>query len=645
MLSWFCRQSIAKKLAVGVGAQIVLLIAVCVISSLNSFSAEVSIDDLARRGDHKALVSRIEAEFSDARMFAWRTLATGETRSWGDAEKSLSAAAADLSQLVSITHTAAKREKAQALLPVFEKYRKGLDALQRYKSFAEIGGDPAARELEENTSRDGETIAGMLPPVAGLYTEVADQTQAEAKANAGFALALTLALGTGGVAMALALAVVSFVSIRRPINAIAAATGAFARGDLALAIPHVEERNEIGEMARAFDMLRAQAIEKQRLEAEAAKSRAAVEAERERSAAEKARAAEEQTVAVLALGAGLGRLAEGDLTTRLEAGFTAQFAKIRDDFNQAAEKLMQAVSTVVASASVIRSGANEVSSASNDLSARTEQQAASLEETAAALDEITATLKKSADSARHASEVVVNADGDAKKGAVVAKQAIDAMEAIAKSSNEIGRIIGVIDEIAFQTNLLALNAGVEAARAGEAGKGFAVVASEVRALAQRSAGAAKEIKGLISTSAAKVGSGVTLVAETGKALERIIAEVSEINRVVADIAAGAQEQATGLSQVNTAINQMDQSTQQNATMVEESNAASHSLSQETNHLAALTERFQLGGRSADTAMRRELQKIAPHAFAKPARPAAAKRIRPPASRPRAVAKENNWSEF
>ena len=125
MLSWFCRQSIAKKLAVGVGAQIVLLIAVCVISSLNSFSAEVSIDDLARRGDHKALVSRIEAEFSDARMFAWRTLATGETRSWGDAGKSLNAAAADLSQLVSITHTAAKREKAQALLPVFEKYRKG----------------------------------------------------------------------------------------------------------------------------------------------------------------------------------------------------------------------------------------------------------------------------------------------------------------------------------------------------------------------------------------------------------------------------------------------------------------------------------------------------------------------------------------
>ena len=197
MLSWFCRQSIAKKLAVGVGAQIVLLIAVCVISSLNSFSAEVSIDDLARRGDHKALVSRIEAEFSDARMFAWRTLATGETRSWADAGKSLNAAAADLSQLVSITHTAAKREKAQALLPVFEKYRKGLDALQRYKSFAEIGGDPAARELEENTSRDGETIAGMLPPVAGLYTEVADQTLGRGQGQRGFRVGADACAGYG----------------------------------------------------------------------------------------------------------------------------------------------------------------------------------------------------------------------------------------------------------------------------------------------------------------------------------------------------------------------------------------------------------------------------------------------------------------
>ena len=263
---------------------------------------------------------------------------------------------------------------------------------------------------------------------------------------------------------------------------------------------------------------------------------------------------------------------------------------------------METVRAVVASAGAIHSGAREISSASDDLSQRTEQQAASLEETAAALDEITATLKKSAEGAKHASQVVASADDDAKKGAVVVKQAVEAMDAISKSSDQIGRIIGVIDEIAFQTNLLALNAGVEAARAGDAGRGFAVVASEVRALAQRSAEAAKEIKGLISTSSSQVGSGVSLVAESGKALERIIAQVSEINRVVAEIAAGAQEQASGLQQVNSAINQMDQSTQQNATMVEESTAASHSLSQETTQLASLIERVP--GRRTQAARRR-----------------------------------------
>ncbi len=180
-------------------------------------------------------------------------------------------------------------------------------------------------------------------------------------------------------------------------------------------------------------------------------------------------------------------------------------------------------------------------SASDNLSERTEQQAASLEETAAALDEIASALDKSADGVKHASQLVAAADQDAKKGSVVVKQAVEAMGAISKSSEQIGQIIGAIDEIAFQTNLLALNAGVEAARAGDAGKGFAVVASEVGVLAQRSAETAKEIKGLVSSSTAQVESGVQRVADTGKLLERIMAEVNEINHVVADLASCAQE--------------------------------------------------------------------------------------------------------
>ncbi len=235
----------------------------------------------------------------------------------------------------------------------------------------------------------------------------------------------------------------------------------------------------------------------------------------------------------------------------------------------------------------------EISSAADDLSRRTEQQAASLEQTAAALDQITATGKTTAKGATHARDVVSNAQKDAERTGAAVRRTVEAMGGIERSAHQITQIIGVIDEIAFQTNLLALNAGVEAARAGEAGRGFAVVASEVRALAQRSADAAKEIKSLISTSSGQVAEGVALVAETGQALERILQQVNDINKVVADIAEGVEEQAVGLGQVNAAINQMDQATQQNAAMVEQSTAASTSLAHEASELADLISRFRV----------------------------------------------------
>ena len=184
------------------------------------------------------------------------------------------------------------------------------------------------------------------------------------------------------------------------------------------------------------------------------------------------------------------------------------------------------------------------------------------------------------------------------------------MDQIESSARQINQIIGVIDEIAFQTNLLALNAGVEAARAGDAGKGFAVVASEVRALAQRSAGAAKEIKTLISASGVQVSQGVELVGKTGKALQRIVDQVAEIDSLVSEIAASAHEQATGLNEVNTAVNQMDQVTQQNAAMVEESTAATHSLAQETEELSRLIGRFRIG-QPAEAAPARAANRPAP----------------------------------
>ena len=249
---------------------------------------------------------------------------------------------------------------------------------------------------------------------------------------------------------------------------------------------------------------------------------------------------------------------------------------------------------IIVNVAGITTGAGEISQASDDLSKRTEQQAASLEETAAALDQITATVRRTAAGARQASDAVTAAKGEAEHSGVVVTQAVSAMGQIEKSSQQISQIIGVIDEIAFQTNLLALNAGVEAARAGDAGRGFAVVAQEVRALAQRSAEAAKEIKGLISTSTQQVGQGVDLVGQTGKALQSIVAKVAEIDTLVSEISSSAQEQATGLAEVNTAVNQMDQVVQQNAAMVEQSTAASHSLANEAQEMARLVSRFQVG---------------------------------------------------
>ena len=323
--------------------------------------------------------------------------------------------------------------------------------------------------------------------------------------------------------------------------------------------------------------------------------------------------------AVNELGDGLARLAENDLEHRLDEPFGPSFESLRVNFNRSLEKMQNTILKIAGNTAAIQSGTQEIFAASDDLSRRTEQQAASLEETAAALNEITETVKKSAEGASHARAVVATADSDAKKSAIVVRQAVEAMEAISKSAHQISQIIGVIDEIAFQTNLLALNAGVEAARAGDAGRGFAVVASEVRALAQRSAEAAKEIKELISASTSQVSQGVELVTETGKSLERILTQVTDINTVVTEIAAGAKEQATGLEEVNTAINQMDQVTQQNAAMVEETTAASHALSQETAQLAELVSQFRVGGASHDDGLRRELKKTAPHAFKSPAK--------------------------
>ncbi|PTS88734.1 PAS domain-containing methyl-accepting chemotaxis protein, partial [Caulobacter sp. HMWF009] len=288
--------------------------------------------------------------------------------------------------------------------------------------------------------------------------------------------------------------------------------------------------------------------------------------------------------AVEQLADALESLAANDLAYRMDRPIDPQFQKVRDDFNAAISALDETMGGVASVIQSVGAGADEISRASDDLSRRTEQQAASLEETAAALDEITSTVNRSAEGAKQAAGAASEARVDAAKSGEIVSGAVTAMDEIETGSSQINQIIGVIDEIAFQTNLLALNAGVEAARAGEAGRGFAVVAQEVRALAQRSADAAKEIKVLIANSSAQVERGVKLVGETGRALSGIVSKVSQIDSLITEIAQSSREQATGLNEVNVAVNQMDQVTQQNAAMVEETTAASANLQTEAAEL-------------------------------------------------------------
>jgi methyl-accepting chemotaxis protein len=253
---------------------------------------------------------------------------------------------------------------------------------------------------------------------------------------------------------------------------------------------------------------------------------------------------------------------------------------------------------VVSAVSGLNSGAGGIATAADDLSRRSEAQAASLEETAAALDEITATVRRTAEGAKEAHRAVGDAQAEAGRSREVVASAVEAIGGIEASSRQVAQIIGVIDEIAFQTNLLALNAGVEAARAGDAGRGFAVVAQEVRALAQRSADAAKEIKVHIGDSERQVASGVSLVGAAGETLQRIAGQVGAISDVITEIAASAQEQSSGLSQVNIAVNQMDQGTQHTTAMASRSASSSQALLNEVRSLADLVQRFKVGGTSA-----------------------------------------------
>ena len=399
-------------------------------------------------------------------------------------------------------------------------------------------------------------------------------------------------------------------SLSGPIRRLASVMRRMAEGDLDAEVEHIDRRDEIGGMARAVLIFKQSGMERERLEHEAELSRQTAEKERVERADEKAGAAKADQIVVAALGEGLRQLSNGDLVARLTDPFASNAEQLRVDFNAAVDQLEAAMVIVDETTQTIHSRTIGISASAAELSHRTEQQAASLEEAAASLEVITNVTKQTAASANGARGAALAAKSDAEAGGEIVRQAVAAMASIEQSSKEVSQIVGVIDEIAFQTNLLALNAGVEAARVGDAGRGFAVVATEVRALAQRSADAAKGIRELISKSASQVGRGVELVSGAGTALDRIIEQVADLTSAVAAIAASAKDQAEGLQHINGAVNLMDRMTQQNAAMVQETTSATSSLANDAEELTRLVGHFKTRSRGASNQDRSVHKRIA-----------------------------------
>jgi methyl-accepting chemotaxis protein len=597
----FDRLRIVTKLMIGFGLMLAVVAGLSLVGALGNMKSRAALEDLMRYKDAESLGSVAARRFEEARVQMWMALATGDTTYWANADLSMQIVSNTLDDLAGQTPDPALAAKIKHWSDLVEAYKKLKDDLQTLHGRNEAMATVQGKQFATNAKIRSAEIASAGEQLRRGFGAAATDVQDRA---ARLSNQLTAAaVGVGGVSLVLCAALGFFItrSIRRPLARLGEAMARLAEGDLAAPIPGVDQRNELGDMARRVEVFKTGANEKRRVEAEAAVERSRSESERAASSQHIAAAAEVTAQAMQAVGQGLGSLASGDLTVRLSEAARARHGQVVVDFNQAVERLQATMQAIVDSARVIHDGMGDIGRASADLSGRAERQAADIKTTASQLDRITATVVKSTDGLRHAREVAATADRDAAQGASVVAKAVAAMQGISKSSGEIGRIIGVIDEIAFQTNLLALNAGVEAARAGEAGRGFAVVASEVRALAGRSAEAAKEIKTLISGSAAEVTSGVALVGETGRTLERILARVSDINRIVAEIASGAQEQAGGLKLVNGAINQMDESTQSYAAMASETSAATQRLIAASEQLTGLIGEFRLAEAERDFA--------------------------------------------
>jgi methyl-accepting chemotaxis protein len=470
-------------------------------------------------------------------------------------------------------------------------WREAFDALLPAIEHGDAVGALAARARLADLFAAHYAIVQKEVKAANDFAQATEAAAAELDRKQGF-----MSLGVFAAIAAALFGIYLFLraKLATPVRRLAAYMTRLTREPVADPVPYSGRNDEIGEMCEAVNFFKATLEKIRAAEAEAETQRAKVaEQLKDREAGAKWYI-ENRDFFFKEYTSAMQRLADGDLQARLEKPFIKDYETLRETFNKAMERLQSTMKSVVATNEGMHRSTMEITNAVEDLSRRNETQAATLAETASAIDAITQTVRSAAEGAAAAREIVSLAKADATRGEKIVRDAIEAMGGIKQSSEKIGQIVGLIDEIAFQTNLLALNAGVEAARAGEAGKGFAVVATEVRGLAQRSAQAAKEINALISDSNAKVQVGVTLVTDSGDSLHSIVEQVARIDGAVNDIAASAETQSNGLREVNSAMHEIDRVTQQNAAMAEETSAAARTLANDGGELNALINRFQIG---------------------------------------------------
>ena len=497
-----------------------------------------------------------------------------------------------------------------------------------------VGVSEAQRKVIEE-ARQSEAVSQRLQQQMRSYTAFVDkrgdEVAADADRTAETAYRILLIVAVAGVIGGLAVGfVIGNLGVSKPIGNIVQGLRKLAAGDVQVEIYGVDRKDEIGLIAAAMQVFKQNALEKIRLQAEQEEQRKAFEAARIaqeerldqsfgmilnaatagdlskrvdhagmegvmfRLAEGMNRLLDITDAALTEVGSVLNTMAGGDLSKRVKGDFKGVFARMKGDANGMADRLSEIVGQLSDTTTNLRVASSEISEASRDLASRTESQASSLEETAAAMQEVTTTVKQNAENAQAANQLAATARDTAEKGSKVAEQTVDAMTQIEASAQKISEIVGLIDEIAFQTNLLALNASVEAARAGEAGKGFAVVAQEVRALAQRSANASRDIKSLIAASNGHVRSGAGLVGQAGQSLQDIVIAIKKVSDIVAEIAAASREQSTGLEQVNAAVTQMDELTQRNSALVEETSASAQALSNQAQELTEVVSFFRVG---------------------------------------------------